>query len=162
VDAQIRDARLELRYRLEGEIAQIRVPVLDTPARTDKLWQQTCFEVFVKNAKGAIYYEFNFSPSTRWATYRFDRYREGMSSVNLDRPPNIGVNRSEHTLTLECRVDLAQCRDLAGGEDCRLALSAIVEDNDGRFSYWALVHPSGKPDFHHCDGFVLSLERKDS
>ncbi len=157
-DVRISDACLELRYRLEGEIAQLRVPELDTPARTDKLWQHTCFEVFVKHPKRASYYEFNFSPSTRWAIYRFDRFREGMSSVAVDRPPRIAVNRSEHILTLECRVDLAQFQDLAERDGYRLALSAVVEDHDGQLSYWALAHPPGKPDFHHRDGFVLSLQ----
>ena len=40
----------------------------------------------------------------------------------------------------------------------RLALSAVVEADDGTLSYWALRHPPGRPDFHHADGFVLRLE----
>jgi hypothetical protein len=38
-----------------------------------------------------------------------------------------------------------------------LALSAVVEDEHGGLSYWALKHPPGKPDFHHPDLFVLHL-----
>ena len=158
VDAQIRDSRLELRYRLEGDIPQLRISVTDAPERTDKLWQHTCFEVFIKSPKRASYYEFNFSPSTRWAAYRFDRYREGMSSASVGRPPVIVVSRSEHALTVECTTYLAQCRDLVHRGGYRVALSAVVENNDGQLSYWALAHPPGKPDFHHQDGFVLSLE----
>jgi len=37
------------------------------------------------------------------------------------------------------------------------ALSAVIEDDDGAFSYWALRHPPGKPDFHHPDAFALML-----
>jgi len=40
----------------------------------------------------------------------------------------------------------------------RLALSAVVEVDDGSLSYWALRHPPGGPDFHHAEGFVLRLE----
>ena len=39
---------------------------------------------------------------------------------------------------------------------------SMVEDMDGGLSYWALAHPSAKPDFHHINGFILSLERSDT
>jgi hypothetical protein len=39
----------------------------------------------------------------------------------------------------------------------RLALSAVIEDVDGGLSYWALVHPSSKPDFHNARSFTLVL-----
>ena len=32
-----------------------------------------------------------------------------------------------------------------------LALSAVIEAIDGAKTYWALAHPSDKPDFHHPD-----------
>lgn len=37
------------------------------------------------------------------------------------------------------------------------AITAVIEEADGTKSYWALAHPSEKPDFHHPDGFVLDL-----
>ena len=43
----------------------------------------------------------------------------------------------------------------AGG--LRLALAAVLEDQQGALSYWALAHPPGKPDFHHPVGFTLEL-----
>jgi len=33
----------------------------------------------------------------------------------------------------------------------------VIEARDGRISYWALNHPTNKPDFHHADGFALKL-----
>jgi hypothetical protein len=39
----------------------------------------------------------------------------------------------------------------------RLGLAAVIEDKTGIFSYWALRHPSAKPDFHHPDSLVLEL-----
>ena len=39
-----------------------------------------------------------------------------------------------------------------------LALSAVIEEEDGTISYWALKHPPGKPDFHHPDAFALEIE----
>ncbi len=46
----------------------------------------------------------------------------------------------------------------APGRLLRLALSAVVEDREGRLSYWAMRHPPGRPDFHHPEGFALALE----
>ena len=48
---------------------------------------------------------------------------------------------------------------LPQGRPLRLGLSAVVEDVDGILSYWALRHPSGKPDFHHTDAFALQLDK---
>ena len=39
----------------------------------------------------------------------------------------------------------------------RIAASAVLENKSGHKSYWALAHPTDKPDFHHPDGFVLDL-----
>jgi hypothetical protein len=33
----------------------------------------------------------------------------------------------------------------------------VIEETNGRLSYWALAHPPGKPDFHHSDCFALEL-----
>ena len=35
---------------------------------------------------------------------------------------------------------------------------SVVEEADGRHSYWSLRHPPGRPDFHHPDGFALALD----
>ena len=50
--------------------------------------------------------------------------------------------------------DLAALRD-AG--HWRIALAAVIEDENGGLSYWALRHPPGKPDFHHPNGFALEV-----
>jgi hypothetical protein len=41
-------------------------------------------------------------------------------------------------------------------------LSTVVEDREGRLSYWAARHPAGRPDFHHPEGFSLELELPNS
>jgi hypothetical protein len=33
----------------------------------------------------------------------------------------------------------------------------VIEEADGRRSYWALHHPGPEPDFHHPDCFVAKL-----
>ena len=142
-----RGDRLWLRFVVEGDVDGIVWPAPANPARRDGLWEHTCFEAFVLTDDG--YREFNLSPSGQWASYRFDGYREGMvqaaETVTID-----GLDGASDLVALEGWIDLP-----AGA--ARLGLSAVIEMKDGSKSYWALAHPSDKPDFHHRDSFVLDL-----
>ena len=64
-----------LRFLVEG--GELSLPELTSPGRADHLWQSTCFELFLRPTTAEHYFEFNFSPSTQWAAYRFDSYRGG-------------------------------------------------------------------------------------
>ncbi len=147
--------RLQLRYRLEGEVSRLRIPVARPSRHADMLWQHTCFEVFLQDNHAGRYSELNFSPSSEWAAYGFGAYREGMKAIRLEQAPSISVSRDAHRLTLEVMVESGM---LLKDYPIRMAVSAVIEDCHGQVSYWALAHPPGKPDFHHRDGFVLSLE----
>lgn len=146
---------LFLRYTLAGEIDALHIPPVDAPRHADGLWQDTCFEVFIKSAgPQAGYYEFNFAPSTAWACYRFDAYRHGMEAV--DAAPAITLSRQADQIRLDAfirRDDLPLLAD-AG---LLLGLSAVIKGNNGQISYWAAAHPPGKPDFHHPDSFVCAI-----
>ncbi len=105
------------------------------------------------------YLEFNFAPSRAWAVYRFAARREAMAVVAEAIAPRILVRRAPALLTLAASVSLGEL--LGGGAGplrVQLAAAAVLEDDNGRLSYWALRHPPGKPDFHHPDGFVLELD----
>jgi hypothetical protein len=146
-----------LRYRLAGEPALLRIPPLRESRRADKLWQHTCFELFCSHSVTTAYYELNFSPSTEWAMYRFDAYRAGMTAVETPIIPRIGVHLHAGGLDLDARADLGALAALRDSPVLRLGLSAVIEEADGRLSYWALAHPAPKPDFHHTAAFTLSL-----
>ncbi len=140
-------ANLWFRFHVECELEALALPDPAKPDRCDGLWQTTCFEAFV--GEGG-YAEFNFSPSSQWAAYRFERYREGVEDLLLTAPPEIGLDASEGHFALEATMP----REGLGG---KLALSAVIEETDGTKSYWALAHPSGKPDFHAPACFTLTL-----
>ena len=95
------------------------------------------------------YREFNFSPSGEWAAYRFSSYREGRAAV--DTLPTIAVERASSRFNLTARVSV-------GDEKVVLGLSAVIEDESGALSYWALRHVPGKPDFHHPQAFAMELD----
>jgi hypothetical protein len=148
---------LVFQYSLEAEMSRVRVPPSGAGGRVDALWKHTCFEAFVAHAEGPGYHEFNFSPSLDWAVYRFSAYREGMSPAEIGRAPEISLRRGEDGLVLQSSVRLGHMADLRDARHLRIALAAVIEDENGRLSYWGLRHPPGKPDFHHPNGFALEV-----
>ncbi len=148
---------LSLQYVLRAEIPHIRVPTARAPDRADGLWNHTCFEAFIATAEKTGYYELNFSPSGQWAIYSFDSYRKGMSPPDVSIPPTLSVRHGDYSLELDATISLHELRALQDARTLKLALSAVIEDDSGTLSYWALKHAPDKPDFHHPDGFVLEL-----
>lgn len=142
---------LALRFTLSGRVTEIKLPPPSEPLRTEELWRTTCFEAFVETAPGAGYYEFNLSPSTKWAAYHFASYREGMALAELS-PPAIITGANHAHIDVDALIYLPP-----SDAPWRLALTAVIEEASGAKSYWALKHPAGRPDFHHADGFVVEL-----
>jgi hypothetical protein len=148
---------LVLRYFVTGKIADLRIPPATAATRADELWQHTCFEAFVRSPADAGYYEFNFAPSTQWAAYRFLSYRKGMRVATEISAPQIEVQSGPECYTLQASLQLDRLAMLPHDAGWRLGLAALIEETNGRKSYWALAHPPGKPDFHHPDGFACEL-----
>jgi hypothetical protein len=160
---------LVFHYSLAADMSRVRVPPAGLGGPADPLWKHTCFEAFVAaadapgvDAPGVDapgYHEFNFSPSGDWAIYRFSAYREGMSRAEMGGAPEISVRRCGGGLELESAVRLRYLGDLGDARHLRVAMAAVIEDDAGGLSYWALQHTSDKPDFHHPNGFVLEVAR---
>lgn len=127
------------------------IPEAAAPARTEDLWQTTCFEAFLRVEGEEAYREWNFAPSTRWAAYDFTSHRASRSDAEV-APPYIRMedNLTWWALGATIAVDAAS--------QWQLGLSAILEEKDGTKSYWALAHPEGdKPDFHDPVCFAARL-----
>lgn len=146
VSSELRRGRSRLSYRVIG--GGLRVPEPALPERTDGLWRRSCFELFVHPAGREDYVEFNFSPSTQWAAYRFTGYREGMAPLDVAAPIIVA-----HAQGVEVTLDLG----LLPASDWQVGLTAVIEELDGTKSYWALRHPDAAPDFHAEGGFALAV-----
>jgi len=147
--ARSADGRLKVIYVLEGEIDQLRIPQPGPARIAERLWQHTCCEIFIARKGLRSYHEFNLSPSGEWAAYRFSAYREGRQAQPAS--PAITVERGGERLELTALVDV-------GSEKLQLGLSAVIEEESGAISYWALRHAPGKPDFHHPHAFAMELD----
>tara|TARA_R110000824_G_scaffold191889_2_gene373666 strand:+ start:355 stop:936 length:582 start_codon:yes stop_codon:yes gene_type:complete len=145
-----------LRYHSVGHVEEVKLPDhLDQSERMDGLWQNSCFELFLKEPGKERYCEFNFSPSGNWAAYGFDHYRDGMSPLTLAQNPEIFMDFSDTHIGLEASFGLPE---IWVQKEFDAGLSAVIEMQDGEKSLWALAHPAGRPDFHHQDGFKLKME----
>jgi hypothetical protein len=147
---------LQLVYAIAGDITALRVPAATRPGPADGLWQHTCLEAFVSAKGDAGYREFNFSPSGQWAAYRFAGERLRDTATAPDQPaPAIQLAVTPTLLTLDVHLPLDALPSPA--PHLALALCAVIEEHDGRLSYWALQHPKARPDFHHPAGRALRL-----
>jgi hypothetical protein len=155
--ARPRPGNLVLRYFVTGKISDLRLPAETVPTRAHELWQQTCFEAFVRASPSPAYYEFNFAPSMQWAAYRFSTYRSQMSVANDVSAPRIEVQSSGELYELQASLELDGMSSLSSEAVWRLGLSVVIEETSGRKSFWALAHPPGKADFHHSDCFACEL-----
>jgi hypothetical protein len=151
--ARPRASALSLSYQVTGKIDDLSIPPPAAPTRADELWRHTCFEAFVCPLPGDAYCELNFAPSTQWAAYRFDGYRSGMRVADGITAPHIEVQHAPERVTLQTALELGA---LPPGR-WRVGLAAVIEDADGRLSYWALAHGAGKPDFHRADCFICEI-----
>ena len=149
-----RDGSLTVLYALVGDIRRVRIPEPGHPRFADDLWQHTCFELFARRKGLEAYFELNCAPSAEWALYAFDRYREGMRRVEGALARRIAVRRRDDALDLDVTIAASA---VGMTPPLSVGVSAVIEETDGTYSFWALAHPSDKPDFHHPDAFMLHL-----
>ena len=146
------DNWLRARWRVEGS-QQLVVPPFAGKGRTDDLWQTTCFELYLKPVGGEAYCELNLSPSERWNVYDFDGYRAGMRERPFPHEPECTIRLGSTFAIFDAAIPVAGLPQT----DCAMGLSAILEEQGGVKSYWALTHPEGKPDFHAPACFAVAL-----
>jgi hypothetical protein len=156
VKALYQTGDLTLQYELLGDLDILLIPEAQPPSAAEELWQHTCFEAFIAVEEEEAYHEFNFSPSGLWGAYAFDGYR-ARKTWRTKNAPYIHFVGTDKQLVLTTVISNANLPDNPLNKSYRLALSAVLETKNGELSYWALCHPSGKPDFHHRSGFTLSF-----
>ena len=138
-------------FGIGAPVQRFVIPETSEPARAEDLWQTTCFEAFLRIPGADPYREWNFAPSSEWAAYDFASYRDGRSDAEVAAP----YIRIEDNLTWWA---LGATIGVDADAVWALGLSAILEEQDGTISYWALAHPPGeKPDFHDPACFAAHL-----
>jgi len=153
--AQLNKRELQISWHIQGPaLEQISLPPpASVPQRKDRLWQNTCFECFIKNANSSEYFEFNFSPAGDWNCYYFTDYRRGqLCWWPKDAPStSLRIDRNKNQLAFSAEIKLPTPIIDAGPP---LSLTAILKEHNDKIHYMAAKHPTAKPDFHHRDNFL--------
>ena len=125
------------------------------PRRKDRLWEETCLELFLGMEDSGRYWEFNLSPAGNWNVYRFSGYREGMREETAipSLPFDVRVGPDSLELSMELYVGAI----LPAEETLRIGVAAVVKAVDGCTIHLALSHPGPRPDFHQITGFTLRI-----
>jgi hypothetical protein len=146
---------LSVLCEVRGNLSKVLIPAAaDAPRRRDRLWEETCLELFLRTEGSGEYWEFNLSPSGHWNVYRFTSYREGMEEAAVTSLP-FDVRRDPEALLLAAEIGVG--RIAPAGKDLAATIAAVIGTTDGGKSHWASVHPASRPDFHRKDGFALTL-----
>jgi hypothetical protein len=127
--------------------------------RRDNLWRGTCFELFVRPPSGG-YVEFNFAPLFAWNAYSFADWRMGRRAFQLEEAPRMADSRIDgrkESFPGRHALDVILGPEIARLSPATASIAAVIEEEGGTMSYWALAHPPGPPNFHHPDCFVASL-----
>ena len=147
---------LSVRFEVRGNLSKVSIPAAaETPRRQDRLWEETCLELFLGTADSGEYREFNLSPSGHWNAYRFTRYREGMREETDITSLPFAVRRDPEALLLTAEIGIGKI--VPAGNELAATVAAVIRTIDGGKSHWAPVHPASRPDFHRRDGFALIL-----
>lgn len=144
---------LAVGFTLVGDLEELLIPVEATPVFTERLWEHTCFEVFLALEHAESYQELNLSPSTAWAAYGFEGYRSGGRPAE-EMSPRVVAHVRPGRLEIHA---LARLPNAFQGRELRLGLTAVIESRAHGLSYWALKHTEPQPDFHRKAAFTLVL-----
>ncbi len=146
---------LSISYTLSGQV-EIAIPgPADFPFRKDRLWEETCFELFLCPKKMDNYWEFNLSPAGYWNVYSFTFYRQDMREEPAFQSLPFSVHLGKKALQLFLTFNMDKI--IPAQQVLNVAVSAVIKTIDGSITYWALSHPGPKPDFHRRDSFIIEL-----
>lgn len=118
-----------------------------TISRIDGLWNDTCFEMFLRPSGKKCYYEFNFSLKPAWNEYFFESYRK-------PQPPQQSHDISLKQIHWNGQNLEIELSGLNPDEKFEISFTAVLKEKLGAIHYMALKHAGSEPDFHHVDSFV--------
>lgn len=141
-------------YKLQGALGSLDLGT-DTPkhARVMKLWEKTCFELFIKNVHDS-YIEFNFSPEFEWNCFYFAKRGEALNEY-----PKMDLVKFDILLSLEVvhvivEIDKKKFPDAFLTGELSIGISSVIKDKSAHLSYWALSHKDSRPNFHDFRSFI--------
>lgn len=124
--------------------------------RVLKLWEKTCFELFIKNENNE-YVEFNFSPVFEWNCFYFKQKGNPLAEyIPMQRPATeVLLSKDQFFIFIEIKKAYFPEGFLNG--PMSVGISSVIKDKNKSLSYWALTHCDSRPNFHHFDSFIYKF-----
>jgi hypothetical protein len=151
------ESSIFISYKLSGELAAIDLGRGEpNHARVMKLWEKSCFELFIKT-KEDNYIEFNFSPEFEWNCFYFSK--KGDPLVEYARVDSV---KTEILLSLDvfhliAELDKNKFPDGFFQGQLQAGITSVIKEKNGKVSYWALSHHDTRPNFHDFRSFNGSV-----
>lgn len=147
-----RDAQsLKLVYKITDAKNLLNLPKSftsdDKTLCEDGLWNDTCFEMFLRPQGKASYYEFNFSLKPAWNEYFFESYRKPQPPKRCDDISLKKIQWNGQNLEIELT-------GLNINDKFDVSLTAVLKEKSGAIHYMAVKHVGPEADFHHVDSFI--------
>lgn len=145
---------LFISYKMTGDLASIDLGS-ETPnhSRVIKLWEKSCFELFIKNQKDS-YVEFNFSPEFEWNAFYFAKKGDALAEYARIDSVKIDILLSLEVFHLIVQIDKKKFPDgFFDGNELSAGITSVVKQKNGSLSYWALSHEDTRPNFHDFRSF---------
>ncbi len=162
VELNHQEHSLFVSYKLTGDIKAIDLET-GTPEhqRKIKLWEKTCFELFLKHEEQEDYLEFNFSPVFEWNAFYFPIKGAPLKEYEAIQKVKIDILRSMDVFHLIAEIDndLLPKHFQKNGSIGKMqaGITTVLKEKNQKMSYWALDHKDQKPNFHHFDSFICKF-----
>jgi hypothetical protein len=141
------NTQLSLQYQVTGDLSQLLIPTQNAhPQRATGLWEATCVEFFLAPVGHSEYWEFNMSPSGDWQVFKLEGYRQGLRQESAVTALPFVVDVADGVMSLMVSIDLTQL--LPPQTAWEISVTAVLQDINQDFSYWAIDHAGSEADFH--------------
>jgi len=153
---QLNKAHIDISFLLKGNIDALQIPAKAlAPSRKDKLWENTCFEVFITKPVEPDYWEYNVSPSQDWAVFHFSEYRlSKMDELSIGNIEVTSYSAPPNQYTIQSKLPLPEALH---AKNLQVGISTVLQDREKTIYYYALAHLRQNPDFHDRNSFTLLL-----
>jgi len=147
---------LSIGCTLQGNLPELAIPAPEkSPERKDRLWEETCLELFLGEEGSDRYWEFHLSPAGHWNVYRFTSYRKEMREEQDFTSLPFRVRKEPEAFRFSLDVGIGKI--IPPDRTIEVGVGAIIKTVAGKTTHWALIHPGPRPDFHRRDGFTLNI-----
>lgn len=141
-------------YKVLGELSAIDLGEgQPNHARVIKLWEKSCFELFIKNAEDN-YIEFNFSPEFEWNCFYFAKKGDALTEYSRMDSVKFDILLSLDVFHLIVELDKKKFPEHFFKGELHAGITSVMKEKNNKLSYWALSHHDTRPNFHDFRSFT--------